>query len=66
MLRGNQFQKELVRTGLAEPRKPRQKRSQKQYKCHKCGASMVCVPETNVMSCSNDKCNGFYVFNKTA
>lgn len=57
----NQLQKALVNAGFAEW-KERKPRKGKQFKCRKCGSAMHKSEETNVMSCTNPKCNSFYVF----
>ncbi len=55
------LQKALVNAGIAEMPKEKNRRH-KTFKCRKCGALMEFVDDTNIMYCSNPKCNNFYIF----
>lgn len=57
------LQKSLVEAGLAKPPKQRKPRT-KQFKCHRCKAPMVKIEDSNIMVCSNEKCNNYFIFDK--
>lgn len=64
MLIGNQMSKALVNANIANPIKQKSHKNHKQFKCHRCGSDMVSVDNTNVMACTNSKCNNYFIFDK--
>lgn len=57
------LQEALINSGLADTSKnKKRKNKQKQFKCHKCGSPMIQIENTNIMACSNEKCNNFFIF----
>lgn len=62
MLKGNQLQKELVEKGFAEKPKSRKKRNHKKFTCYRCGQEMSVIDDSNIMVCTNEKCNNYYLF----
>lgn len=58
----NALQKELVEKGFAEEPKPRKQRKQKNFKCRVCGAPMNIIEDSNIMTCSSDRCRNYFLF----
>lgn len=66
MLKSNQLQEELVRTGWAEAPKPKRKRAGKQFKCKTCGATMVNPDWGNFMYCPKcEKKASYFIFTES-
>lgn len=59
----NAMQKALVNAGFAEEPKQR-KRKPKNFKCRVCGAPMIIVDDSNIMTCSGDKCKNYFLFDR--
>lgn len=57
------MQKALVNAGLAEAPKQRPHRG-KEFKCKRCKQPMIKVPDSNIMYCSNEKCNNYFLFSQ--
>ena len=61
ILLGNQMEKALERVGFKSTRKTK-KPKHKKFACKICGSPMTTIENTNVMTCSNDKCANYYIF----
>ena len=61
ILQGNQMEKAFKSAGIEKKSKHRRNR-EKQFSCKRCGEPMIHPVDTNIMYCSNPKCNNYYVF----
>jgi formylmethanofuran dehydrogenase subunit E len=55
------MQKAFAAAGITKEVKKRKKKY-KDYACYKCGEPMHRDENTNVLVCTNDKCNNYYIF----
>lgn len=59
----NQLQKALVNAGLATWNE-KKARKKKAIRCKECGYDMINTGDSNVIVCSNPKCDNMRVFEK--
>lgn len=61
ILVGNQLENALKKVGFESTRVAKKPRHKK-FMCHACNSPMKIIEDTNVMVCTNEKCDNRYIF----